>query len=164
MIYNWWGILAICNFLLKSHFWTNLSFLFSFLCFLIWLHWVLVVACRIFTVVHRLSSWGVWAPEPVKKVKSQSCSVVANSLWPHGLHGPWDSPGQKTGVGSLSLPQGIFPPRDWTQVSRTAGGVFTSWASREARNEYGLLLYTLCRSLWVIYFIYSRAHLLIPNS
>ena len=28
---------------------------------------------------------------------------------PHGLHSPWNSPGQNTGVGSLSLLQGIFP-------------------------------------------------------
>ena len=38
-----------------------------------------------------------------------SCSVVSNSLWPHGLYIPWNSPGQNTGVGSLSLLQGIFP-------------------------------------------------------
>ena len=31
------------------------------------------------------------------------------SLWPHGLYSPWNSPGQNTGVGSLSLLQGIFP-------------------------------------------------------
>ena len=40
---------------------------------------------------------------------SESISVVSDSLWPHGLYSPWDSPGQNTGVGSLSLPQGIFP-------------------------------------------------------
>ena len=40
---------------------------------------------------------------------SESCSVVSNSLWPHGLGSPWNSPGQNTGVGSLSLLQGIFP-------------------------------------------------------
>ena len=34
---------------------------------------------------------------------------MSNSLWPHGLYGPWNSPGQNTGVGSLSLLQGIFP-------------------------------------------------------
>ena len=28
---------------------------------------------------------------------------------PHGLYSPWNSPGQNTGVGSLSLLQGIFP-------------------------------------------------------
>ena len=40
---------------------------------------------------------------------SQSSSVVSDSLRPHGLYSPWNSPGQNTGVGSLSLLQGIFP-------------------------------------------------------
>ena len=40
---------------------------------------------------------------------SESCSVVSDSLRPRGLYSPWSSPGQNTGVGSLSLPQGIFP-------------------------------------------------------
>ena len=40
---------------------------------------------------------------------SESRSVVSDSLRPHGLYGPWNSPGQNTGVGSLSLLQGIFP-------------------------------------------------------
>ena len=34
---------------------------------------------------------------------------VSDSLRPHGLHSPWNPPGQKTGVGSLSLLHGIFP-------------------------------------------------------
>ena len=38
-----------------------------------------------------------------------SCSVVSDSLRPHGLYSPWNSLGQNTGVGSLSLLQGIFP-------------------------------------------------------
>ena len=32
----------------------------------------------------------------------------------HGLHGPWGPPGQNTGVDSLSLLQGISPPRSPT--------------------------------------------------
>ena len=40
---------------------------------------------------------------------SGSRSVVSDSLWPHGLYSPWNSPGQNTGVGSLSLLQGIYP-------------------------------------------------------
>ena len=36
-------------------------------------------------------------------------SVISNSSWPHGLYSPWNSPGQNTGVRSLSLLQGIFP-------------------------------------------------------
>ena len=34
---------------------------------------------------------------------------MSNSLWPHTLYSPWNSPGQKTGVGNLSFLQGIFP-------------------------------------------------------
>ena len=40
--------------------------------------------------------------------ESESRSVVSSSLQPHGLYSPRNSPGQNTGVGSLSLPQGIF--------------------------------------------------------
>ena len=35
-------------------------------------------------------------------------SVVFDSFWPNGLHSPWNSLGQNTEVGSLSLLQGIF--------------------------------------------------------
>ena len=38
-----------------------------------------------------------------------SHSVMSDSLWPHGLYSPWNSPGQNTGVGSHSLLEGIFP-------------------------------------------------------
>ena len=37
---------------------------------------------------------------------AQSCLTLCD---PHGLYSPWDPPGQNTGVGSLSLLQGIFP-------------------------------------------------------
>ena len=43
-----------------------------------------------------------------REVESESCSVVSDSLRPHGLYSPWKSPGQNTGVGRLSLLQGIF--------------------------------------------------------
>ena len=39
----------------------------------------------------------------------ESHSVMSDSLGPHGLHSPWNSPGHSIGVGSLSLLQGIFP-------------------------------------------------------
>ena len=41
--------------------------------------------------------------------ESESHSAVSDPLRPHGLYSPWNSPGQKTGVGSLFLLQGIFP-------------------------------------------------------
>ena len=41
--------------------------------------------------------------------ESGSCLVVSDSLQPHGLYSPWDSPGQDAGVGSHSVLQGMFP-------------------------------------------------------
>ena len=42
------------------------------------------------------------------KWKWKSRSVMSGSLRPHGLYILWNCPGQNTGVGSLSLLQGIF--------------------------------------------------------
>ena len=36
-------------------------------------------------------------------------SILSDSLQSHGLYSPWNSLGQNTGVGSLSLLQGFFP-------------------------------------------------------
>ena len=44
-----------------------------------------------------------------KKNVKWSRSVMSDSLRPHGLYSPWNSPGQNTGVGSLSIIHGIFP-------------------------------------------------------
>ena len=41
--------------------------------------------------------------------RSESRSVMSDSLWLYGLYSPWNSLGQNTGVGSRSLLQGIFP-------------------------------------------------------
>ena len=47
--------------------------------------------------------------------ESKSRSVMSDSLWPHGLYSPWNSPGQNTGVGNLSLFQGTFPTQGSNQ-------------------------------------------------
>ena len=44
--------------------------------------------------------------------KSESRSVVSDSLRPRGLYSPWSSPGQNTGVGSCFCLQGIFPTQE----------------------------------------------------
>ena len=44
-----------------------------------------------------------------EKSENESCSVMSNSLQPHGLYSLWNSPSQNTGVGSCFLLQGIFP-------------------------------------------------------
>ena len=54
--------------------------------------------------------WGRWGIYIILvKGESESHSVMSDSLQPHGLYSPWNSPGQNTGVGSHSLLQGIFP-------------------------------------------------------
>ena len=45
----------------------------------------------------------------VKVNIAQSCPTLCD---PHGLHSPWNSPGQNTEVGSLSLLQEIFPTQE----------------------------------------------------
>ena len=57
---------------------------------------------------------------------------MPNSLRPHGLYSPWNSPDQNTGVDSLSLLQQICPPRNQTRVFCIAGRFFTNWATKEA--------------------------------
>ena len=47
-------------------------------------------------------------PHGPRKVKAKG-AVVSDSLRPRGLYSPWNAPGQNSGVGSLSLLQGIFP-------------------------------------------------------
>ena len=47
-----------------------------------------------------------------RKSESGSHSVVSDTLRPHGLYGPWNSPGQNIGMGTLSLFQGIFPSQE----------------------------------------------------
>ena len=53
-------------------------------------------------------SQGIWSACLKVKSESESCSAVSDSLQLHGLYSPWNSPGQATGVGGLSLLQGIF--------------------------------------------------------
>ena len=58
------------------------------------------------TVLSSMDINSLWS---VKESESESCSVMSNSLQPCGLYSPWNSPGQNTGMGSLSLLQGIIP-------------------------------------------------------
>ena len=60
---------------------------------------------------------------------TQSCLT----LQPHGLYSPWNSLGQNTRVGSLSLLQGIFPTQGWNPPLPNCSGFFTSWATRESQ-------------------------------
>ena len=59
----------------------------------------------------RQEHWsGLPFPSPMHESEKWkwSRSVMSDSLQPHGLYSPSNSPGQNTGVGSCSLLQGIF--------------------------------------------------------
>ena len=62
-----------------------------------------------------------------QECESESHSVVSDSLQPHGLYSTWNSPGQNTGLGSLSLLQWIFLTQESNRGSPALqGGFFTS--------------------------------------
>ena len=83
--------------------------------------------------------------------KRENCSVVSDSLRPHVLYSPWNSPGKITGVGSLSLFQGIFP----------AQGSNPGLLHCRRVLSYSLGNQRICVTLWCdIHFI---AHGLEPN-
>ena len=73
--------------------------------------------------------------------KSESRSGVSDCFRPRGLYSPWNSPHQNTGVGSHSFSRGSSQPRDWTQVSRIAGGFFTNLATREGHKMFQKLFF-----------------------
>ena len=61
-------------------------------------------------------AWKIpWTEEPGRlqsmgsQSESESHSIMSASLQSHGLYSPWNSPGQNTRMGNLSLLQRIFP-------------------------------------------------------
>ena len=70
------------------------------------------------------------------KVKSRS--VIFNSLRPHGLYSPRNSQAR---ILRPSLLQRIFPTQGSNQVSRIAGGFFTSRATREVLPFYRCVIF-----------------------
>ena len=80
-----------------------------------------------------------WSLESITTNKASGGGGIPVELFQvlkDGLYSLWNSPGQNTGVGSLSLLQGTFQPRNQTQVSHIAGGFFTSWARRKAQEYW----------------------------
>ena len=61
--------------------------------------------------------------------ENESLSFTSDSLPPHVL---WNSLGQNTGVGGLSLLQGIFPPQGSNPGLPQWRWFFTNWAIRKA--------------------------------
>ena len=68
--------------------------------------------------------------------ESESYSVMSNSLRPHGLYSPWNSPGQNTGVGSLSLLQEIFPTQGSNPGLPHCGQILYQLSHQGSPSEY----------------------------
>ena len=73
---------------------------------------------------------------PESEKAAQSCPT----LQPCGPYSPWHSPGQDTGVGSLSLLQGIFPTQELNQALLHCRQVLYNWAIREVLDFSFFLL------------------------
>ena len=72
-------------------------------------------------IAPKFGAWGT---------RSESCSVVSDSLQPHGIvHGIFQA--RILEWGAFPFSRGSSLPRDRTQVSRIAGRFFTNWAIRE---------------------------------
>ena len=63
---------------------------------------------------------------------AQSCLTFCD---PHGLYSPWNSPGQNTGVGSLSLLQGIFLTQGSNPGLPHCRQVLYSWATGKPKGN-----------------------------
>ena len=71
--------------------------------------------------------------------ESESHPVVPDSLWPDGLYSPQNSPGQNTGVSSISLFQGIFPTQGSNPGLPHYRRILYQWATREALCSCGII-------------------------
>ena len=74
---------------------------------------------------------GLFITESLKS-ESESCSVMSNSLPPHGLYSHWILQARILEWIAYPCSRGSSQPRDQTHVSCIAGRFFTSWATRDA--------------------------------
>ena len=87
------------------------------------------------------------------ELKYSDIDIISKRKWKllslvwHGLSSPWNSPGLNTGVGSLSLIQGIFP----TQGSNP-GFSPCSWILYKLRHQGGTRILE-----WIVYPFSSRS-------
>ena len=84
---------------------------------------------------------------------------MSDSLQPHGVYGPWNSPGQNTGVGSLALLQGIFP----TQGSNPGLPHFRCILNQLSHKGRSYIYICICLMILYIY-IYIHIYIWFDSS
>ena len=82
---------------------------------------------------------------PWGELSSESHSVMSDSLRPRGLYSPWNSPGQNTGVGSLSLLQGIFPTQGLNSGLPHCGQILYQLSHQRSPRTLEWVAYPFCK-------------------
>ena len=110
---------------------------------LLYINIILQRMSKIKRLYYPISS-GIWERQYTVCYAVLSCSVMSNSLQPHGLapatplgssvHG--HSPGKILEWVAMPSSREFFQPRDQTQVFHIAGGFFTVWTKREAQEYW----------------------------
>jgi len=94
---------------------------------------------------------------------------MSDSLQPHELYSPWNSAGQNTGVGSLSLLQGIFPTQGsnpglphcrWIlyQLSHKGSPRILEWVVISFSTHYGYYEQIEHKNFWNGYWLKKNMH------
>ena len=76
---------------------------------------------------------------------------MSDSLWPHGLHSPWNSPGQNTGVGSLFFSRGSSQPSSPTLQADSSPTEL--WGKPNECHIYSLIFFSkafFIINIWVL--------------
>ena len=110
------------------------------------LHLAFSICFQFTCIMLLLVSYLLFKPELLRVCESEIRSVVSDSLQPYGLYSPWNSLGQNTGVGGLSLLQGIFP----TQGSNP-GLLHCRWILYQLSHKGRMLLIIKLGQLGEIY-------------
>ena len=123
--------------------------------------------CTRWVPLFRFYTRAKWLPQDcgdcswqkgVPASNSESHSVMSDSLQPHGLYSPWNSPGQNTGVGSLSLLQWIFPMHESNRVLLYCRLILYQLSYQGSRKECLPYLCAVLQNLGFCFFHCMASH------
>ena len=86
------------------------------------------------SIIHNSKDVETWK-QPRYQWESESLCQVQLFVT-HGLYSPWTSPGQNTGVGSLSVLQGIFPTQGLNPVLPHCRWILYQLSQKEAQEYW----------------------------
>ena len=84
----------------------------------------------------------------IKGMKSESHSVVSDSLQPHGLYSPWNSPGLNTGVGSQFPSPGDLPTQRSNPSLPDCRQILYQFSHQESPGILECVAYSFSGSSW----------------